>query len=725
AVFVVIAGHVLLIGALLAMLVAGDISTVAGSFGDPGTGIPPAETLFFVWLGLAVFVTVLLALLYRSAARARYRLRYLSPLAHRTLMALAEVLVMGDDELLTPEQVAEQVDDYLWSLAARGKWKSKLALTALAFYPVLRLRPPYPVMSPERRRDFVERRFLRDVAERRLPGPLRRPVQSMFFAAQQLCFIGYYGDRRTASATGYVPFSKRPDYEEKLQRVARDRPSVVAQSPHEIDAERVTADVVVVGSGAGGATIAERLAGGGREVLILERGRHVDPSEFTDDERSQFSNLFADGGLQMSQDARFQVLQGMCVGGTTVVNNAVCFDPPQRVLDRWNDPDGLNAGIDEQRLRDSVARLRGGLPVVDQSHNGHLGPGGDKFVEGVKRLGLDNPPGRFGVVEANIEDCLGCGYCNIGCPYGKKLSMLDTTLPQAQERFGTDAVRVFSECQVERIKHRDGHATGVRCRLSDGRRLEVAANTVVVAAGAIHSSLLLRRSGMGAAAGRNLCFNVGAPMTGDFDHKIDAYAGLQISHYLQPPGEEDLILETWFNPVGAQSLVMPGWFSDHYDNMRRYDHMACAGSVIGTRRNANVRPARLGRGMKLSYTPAKDDLERLVRGLKLIGRIFLEAGATRVMPTTYRYLQFTSPEQLDDLDDLVTDNTDIQLNSSHPQGGNAVSKDPKKGVVDPSLRVHGFDNLHVCDASVFPSALTVNPQLTVMALADYAHAGIE
>ncbi len=193
AVFFVIGGHVLLITALLAMLLAGDISSVSGSFGDPGTGLPGAETLFYVWLGLAAGVTVLLALLYRSATRARYRLRYLEPLQHRTLIALAEVIVMGDDELISAEDVAEGVDDYLYSFPAREKWKSKLALTALAVYPLLRLRPPYPLMAPERRRRFIERRFLQDVAERRLPGPLRRPLQSMFFAAQQLCFIGYYG----------------------------------------------------------------------------------------------------------------------------------------------------------------------------------------------------------------------------------------------------------------------------------------------------------------------------------------------------------------------------------------------------------------------------------------------------------------------------------------------------------------------------------------------------
>ena len=124
-------------------------------------------------------------------------------------MALAEVLVMGKDELVTPEEVAANVDEYLWSFPAEEK-KTKLALTALCVYPMLRLRPPFPVMSPERRIDFIERCFLADVAERRLPGFLRRVVQSMLFAAQQLTFIGYYADPRTAEATGYVRFPSAP-----------------------------------------------------------------------------------------------------------------------------------------------------------------------------------------------------------------------------------------------------------------------------------------------------------------------------------------------------------------------------------------------------------------------------------------------------------------------------------------------------------------------------------
>ncbi|HEX5690910.1 MAG TPA: GMC family oxidoreductase, partial [Roseiflexaceae bacterium] len=115
-----------------------------------------------------------------------------------------------------------------------------------------------------------------------------------------------------------------------------------------------------------------------------------------------------------------------------------------------------------------------------------------------------------------------------------------------------------------------------------------------------------------------------------------------------------------------------------------------------------------------------DDLKHLLEGLKLLGRIYLAAGASRVMPTTFRYLEFRNESELEQLDRYVKDNSDISLGTGHPQGGNALSRNPAKGVVDPSFRVHGFENLYVCDASVFPSSITVNPQLTVMALAHYA-----
>ena len=371
-------------------------------------------------------------------------------------MALAEVLVIGPDERLTAEQVAANVDRYLASFPAQEKGKAKVALTGLWLYPILRLRLPYPVMSSEKRLEFIEHCFIADVADRRLPDFLRRPVQAMLYAAQQLTFIGYYSDSRAASSAGYVPFSERPRGGPATALATRPFPPLSVRTPSEIDTDRVTADVAIVGSGAAGALIAYRLAERGREVLLLERGHHIDPAEFTDNESDQFAALYRDGGMQMSTDACFHVLQGSCVGGTTVVNNAVCFELPEQVLERWNDPDGLDAGLSEAELADAFTRLRELVPINRMTSAATtLAKGAMKFRDGIQALGLERS-GQFDVVEANIADCLGCGYCNIGCPFGRKLSALDYMLPKAQSQFD-GGVRIYSECRVERVDRRERH----------------------------------------------------------------------------------------------------------------------------------------------------------------------------------------------------------------------------------------------------------------------------
>jgi choline dehydrogenase-like flavoprotein len=717
----VVLGHVLIVAALLGMLAFGNHDSVDHTFGSPlGTSLSPTLQLL-IWAAAATSVVVVLGWLYRSAVKARYGLRYLWPHQHNTAMAMAEVLVIGPEEALTPEQVAKGIDDYLYSFSAHEKWKSKLVLSALTVYPLFRLRPPFALMSPVRRLEFIERCFIADVVERRLPDRLRKLLQTLLSASQQLAIIGYYADPRSAESTGYVPFSKRKRYPKVMKRVGR-LATLDVNEPNEVDAELITADVAIVGSGAAGSVLAYRLAEAGREVVLLEGGKHVAPHDFTEDERIQFSNLYADGGLQMSTDTRFQVLQGKCVGGSTVVNNAVCYDIPPHALSRWNDSDGLDAGLDEERFAKSFKRLRKWLPVYSQEDSKYLQDGGSKMAEGIKALGLD---GSGGIVDANIKDCLGSGYCNIGCAYGKKLSALDNILPRAQRDF-PGAVRIFSECLADSIRTRDKRATEVQCTLSDGRALRVAAKTVVVAAGALASSLLLQRSNIGGPrAGKGLCFNVGAPLTADFEEKLDSFDGLQITHGYRPAGEDQLILESWFNPVGTQAMLMPGWFSDHFHNMRRYRHLSCIGVVVGSQSNATIKPGFRGKGMKLDYEPTEADLKLMLKGTKLAARIHFASGALRVMPMTFRSTSYSSLDEVDELDDIVRDNTDIGLHTSHPQGGNAVSRDPARGVVDERFRVHGLENVYVCDASVFPSAVTVNPQLTVMAVADYAAAGIE
>jgi choline dehydrogenase-like flavoprotein len=362
-----------------------------------------------------------------------------------------------------------------------------------------------------------------------------------------------------------------------------------------------------------------------------------------------------------------------------------------------------------------VRELIGVKRLVD---NGSLNPGWRKFEAGVEKLKLTTPPYEGDFFECNITDCLGCGYCNIGCRFGKKMSMLESVLPRAQAEFG-DGVRILAQCEVDRVETAGGRALALHCRL-DGRKVKVRANRIVLSAGAVASSIILSRSGVGGKqVGRQLGFNAASPLTAEFDDELHSERGLQMTNYIAGPDGQDYALETWFNPIASQALFMPGWFEQHRANMLRYPHMTSVGAVVGTRRNATVKPALLGGGVSLNYTPDPADFRRIVEGLKFAGRIMLAAGATRVMPPSFRYMDARSEQELDRFDEL-RDNSDLSINTAHPQGGNCLSRDRRKGVVDQNFAVHGIENLYVCDASVFPAPITVNPQLTVMALAHYA-----
>jgi choline dehydrogenase-like flavoprotein len=700
----VLIGHVALIvvnGVLLIFTDQADVRMLGAEI--------PATTLMVAWMAVDAVIVAALYLLMRAAQRERFGLRYLGPAEFATLRALAEVLIDGPDEKVTPTEIAQNVDRYLSRLDARGKGVVKLSYIGLTLFPLLFLKAPFAAMRPRDRKAFVEKRFLRAVAKRKIPIPLlRNAVQGMIRAAQQFVFLGYYGDKRSYADVGYRPFSERERPPGEIERH-----EVETSTPEEVG----EADVVVIGSGAAGAILAYRLAEKGRSVVVLERGPHIRSRDISEDEVAMYLALYNEGALQLARDFRFTVLQGMAIGGSTLINNAVCFRAPERVQQDWNDR--WSAGLDLDGLSDSYARVEKWFDV-QQADPSTVTPGSKVFVEGVDRLGL----GEAKLVDVNISKCLGCGYCNIGCEFDRKKSTLVHVLPAAQKRF-PGRVRVIADCRVDAIEADDRVARGVICDVG-GTQHRIKAKDVVVSAGAVNSSVLLLNSGLKRSlAGERLHFNIVTPLTADAGYKIDSYDGLQISHYWDAAehgngnGSRDrYILETWFNPPATHSLVMPGWFGQHYDNMRRYDHMVAAGVVVGTTTPGRVKPKKTG--PDISYKPSREDLDQVIAGMKEATRILLAGGAERVMPQTYLLHELRSEADLSVLDQYATHNEGLGLNSAHPQGGNPISSDWRTGVVDPSFRVHGMDNVYVCDASVFPTSVTVNPQLTVMALADYA-----
>ena len=691
----------LVIAAGYVALVIGQIAVLAMGGADP-VDVPllgeiSATAALLGWMAIDLVLAVAFAWLWLAAAKAAHRLRYLDPLAFHTLTALAEVLIEGEQEAVPPREVARNVDGYLADLESSGKGRVKAALIVLGLWPLLTARPPLPLLAADTRKAFLKKRFVDEVVERRVWQLLRPVLQILIRTGSQMSYLGYYGDRRSWALVGYTTYPDRPGGRppQPSDAIAPPPLRTLTEPPRE------RYDTVVIGSGAAGGILAYRFAESGRNVLVLERGPHVDPRAFTDDEVAQYLRLYNEGALQLATNFSLQVLQGMCVGGGTTINNALCLRPPELVLEAWE-----RRGLDRVGLRDAIEEVRAWFEVAPiRERTTTLAA--KRFQQAVADLRL---PGEFEVMEANISHkCRATGYCNIGCGYGAKLSTLDTVLPRAQQQFGLD---VMADVRVERIECEGGRAVRAVGRHGpSGRRVAVEADEIVIAAGAIGSSSLLQRSDLGGdAVGRDLHFNVNSPLTADFPDPVDSFDGIQMSHaYRSSDGVPEYLVETWFNPPATQALAMPGWFDRHFHNMQRYRHMACAGVLVGTTTPGRVKDGRI------EFEASAEDRGRVVEGLQVAGRIWLQAGAERVMPATFAWQEYRTPEALVELPRRILQTGDLLMTSAHPQGGNALG-----AVVDEDFRVRGVENLYLCDASVFPSSVHVNPQLTVMGLAQYA-----
>lgn len=685
-----------------------------------------ANLSFHIWqVGVYAATLVILWILFRAAGRARYGLQYLSIQQFQTLEALAEVCITGDTEgkklQIEPAKVASNVDTYLLSFRAKTKWVMKLVLTAMEIYPLLSLHPLLSLMQPDKRLSFLTKRFLTDIQFQGYPGWYKQLVQAAIRMSKQLCYMGYYSDPAVYESIGYVPYSKRKDIDDRQRQFPGNQSKAAllkVMEDFDIKGDEITADVVIVGSGAAASVLANQMVQLGRKVLLIERGGLEQPLSFTEDEVDMVSRLYADGALQLSRDFRFQVFQGSCVGGSTVVNNAVCFETPEYILDRWINEMGI--GIDRTRYKSSMAAVYNLMHISHtpiMTDDRFLNPGGRLFSDACKKMGYKEP--ELDSVMANINGCLGSGYCNMGCKFGKKLSMLDTILPQTQLAY-PGSLEIIANCEVVSFNKNGSGIGSLTGKFKSGRQITIKGKTFVSSAGAISSSILLLKSKLGLAnAGKKLGFNLGTQITAAYPQTVNSYDGLQISHFLKT-NDHRFVMETWFNPPMFQSTAMPGWFSQHYQNMRLYANMACTGVLVGTASNAEVKVAGIF-GRDINYVPMEEDFNSLMDGLEKAAEIYLTGGAVRVMPNTFNYYEYKTVAELkENFRKDIKASPDISTGSGHPQGGNVMSNSAATGVVDSNFKVFGYDNLFVCDASVFPTSLGVNPQVTVMSLAHYA-----
>jgi choline dehydrogenase-like flavoprotein len=463
-------------------------------------------------------------------------------------------------------------------------------------------------------------------------------------------------------------------------------------------------DVAVIGSGAGGAVMAYALARKGLSVAVIERGKREDPTTFAHDEAVQFPRLYKHGGLQTTVDRNLVIAQGATVGGSTVINNAIWLRADlDYVMPKWEQ---AGAHVPRADLLQAYGTLEKWLHV-ERLPAKRANQGTDPFINGARALGLEAD-----LLDHNRNTCIACGWCNYGCKYNRKTSALVTFIPWAEGR----GALVLDRCMDARVVFRGDRATGVRF-IRDGRPEEIQAERVVVSGGAIGSSEVLLQSGitLDGRVGTGFHAFAGVHVTAEFAEPLDSFDGIGLCAYVKPKLSEEYVLENYFSPPGVFSIVVGGWFTDHFERMLRYRYFAQAGVQVPTAPTGRIAIGKRGE-VQIHFTMSDHEVETVRQGIKALGLIFFAGGAIRVLPATYGRVEFARPSELDQLGTLCPGPDDLSLGSAHPQGGNAMHEDAKRGVVGLDWKVKGFANLFVSDSSVFPVNIRVNCQATVMGM---------
>jgi choline dehydrogenase-like flavoprotein len=489
--------------------------------------------------------------------------------------------------------------------------------------------------------------------------------------------------------------------------------------PLKIDSsQELTCDVAIVGSGAGGGCVAAGLARAGLDVIVLEKGGYHAEEDFTHLETESLSKLYLYGATLATTDLGVAILAGSTLGGGTVVNYSTCFRPPDAVLSEWAADTGISAFVSgefEEYLDEVAARI--GVTTEESAPARR-----EELMEvGLRKLGW-----QAEVLARAVRGCPQddqCGYCGFGCRRGAKQSAVLTFLEDAAR----DGARLVVGADARKVLIRDGRAIGVGV-VANGHRVVVRARAVVAAGGSIETPALLLRSGLRGQVGRNLHLHPGIAAFGVFDEPVRPWAGtLQARHspeFWDMDGGYGLLIESVPLHPGLGSAALP-WASarQHRDLMDRLSNLAMCAAAPRDRTQGRVSLARDG-SVRVRYPLSKSDERLMVEGLIAGARVMEAAGATEVFslhhrPLTYRPEPGAHERWADDVR-RVGIRGRLTSFSFHQMGSCRMGADPAESAVGPDNQTHQVRDLFVVDSSVFPTALGVNPMLTVYAFAHRA-----
>ncbi|KAJ3116405.1 hypothetical protein HK100_001081 [Physocladia obscura] len=571
--------------------------------------------------------------------------------------------------------------------------------------------------------------------------------------ARTLVFLFAFGSKTISGDDGsQPPFAGNPLWEAigfEGYPVERDissidfenvwKPIFLDLTVTENDLVELTADVVIIGSGAGGGVVAAELAKAGLKVIVLEKGKYYAPADLSHEERESFNSLYENRGVLQSDNGSILILAGSTFGGGTYVNWSASLRPPQSLRNEWGIRHKLSR-FQTQDFEDSVNAVcnRSGVRIdASIPHN----PSNKILLDGSAKLGLaaaEIPQNTDGKPHK-------CGFCGLGCPYAEKLGTHMTFLKDAAETNNTSFIQ---DCFVEKILHAKGVVTGVQARTSgNNTRIKISCKTVVSSAGSLNTPCLLTRSGLANKnIGRNLRLHPAAFIRGVFPSRnINPHVGpimtsINTSLANRNNSEYGARIEIPYMLPGLFSVVNS--YNNSFDMKRKMlQYPQSCNMVILTRdldSKASIYEDKDGK-LIVSFTLGKEDEQAMIEGMITAAKIMLVEGAQEIDSSQigFESLKLDADELKDPLNCAKTKlflkkvaevgMKKKLVGSAHQMGSARMGASPETSVVDPDGQSWEVKGLYVADASVFPTAsgnadVILKSQLYCMATSDCCRA---
>ena len=566
------------------------------------------------------------------------------------------------------------------------------------------------------------RRMTTAEAEKMLQKMSNHPVSDIrnaFNTLKKLVAIVFYGNHDADW--------KALDYDTVLDNRPEDNSKI---QPIDIQGDTtLDCDIVIVGSGSGGGLVASILAQKGYHVIVVEKGQYFRDTDFTQRELPMLRGLYESQGLMASKDGGISILAGSTLGGGSTINWAGALRTPDYVLEEWANQFGNPHFLS--------AEYQKGFEYVEQrngvtSDYGYHNPQNQKLVDAAQVLGYQSstiPSNvRFNENISAETNWKALGFSCVGDAYGTKQSVVKTFLQDAVAK-GT---QIITGVQVNKIMIQQGRAIGIVGAIGN-HTLTIHAKKVVVSAGALHTPVLLKKSGLQhAAIGKNLFLHPVTPTPAIYTDEIKPWNGPMMSAIVNDFSRLDsnwgVRIECPPAHPGLLAVAFPWENGEKFkQEMLQAKHNGIFFGLVRDRFPGEVRVSPKSGQPEIHYKLSDYDKAHAIKGIQETVRLHHAAGATRI---TVLHNQPFYHHKGDDIEKTIahiaTMRWDVnrygtfsahQMGTCH-LGGNASAP------VQPNGETREVRDLFVADTSLFPTASGANPMLSVQAMAYHVAMGI-